>query len=210
MLAVSLHNMAYGAAHSWNHRAATGHQFTDSFTETFCRQMFSRRIVPAGNAAIHRLAGSIRTLGRASEAIGDPPRGTALLYRVLWPPERFPHAQELDAIAAEDLSAHRAALECLRWPSPRPKADKFIADTLAEYALAARLDMLSCSRAVLFKQLRAGRTPSTASLKKLIAHTLETTDLLKRVWMLRNKPSRLRDHIRDMGLAITGYRKLLT
>ena len=205
MLAVSLHNFAYGAACGWNLRAAADGGFARGFTEVFARQTFG-----AGDG---RLAAAIRTLGGASEALdlGDS-NNTVLCDVFLAPTKRFLlreqwQARRLDAVDAADLAAHRRALGALRWPGPNGRAGRFLAHRLEEYALAARLDALACGRAAVLKGLREGRTPRAADLRALAAETTAVARELERVWLLGNRPSRLRDNLRGMRRAAAEYRK---
>jgi hypothetical protein len=108
-LAVSLHNYAYGAAHSWNHRGVRD----AGFTERFCRHTFG--------AASRGMAQTIRTLGRAHEALGLPDANDTLLYSVLVGPVReFRNPEDrrvklLAAVKTASLAKHREALQALRW-----------------------------------------------------------------------------------------------
>jgi hexosaminidase len=206
-LAVSLHNFAYGAACGWNLRAAADPAFARGFTEAFARQTFGARD--------GRLAAAIRTLGGASEALnlGDS-NNTVLCDVFLGPARRFlaPDAwqgKRLDAVAAADLAAHRRALGALRGPAPDRRAGRFLAHRLEEYALAARLDALACARAAVLKDLRAGRTPRAGDVRHLAAETDEAARELERVWLLANRPSRLRDNLRGMRQAAAEYRRMM-
>jgi len=203
MLAVSLHNYAYGAAHAWNHRGTR----EAGFTERFCRHTFGTD----GRA----MAESIRVLGSAHEALGLPYAGNTVLYSTfLGLTSRFlgREGQEggtLDSIRPTDLARHVAALADLRWPEPSREADRLLRIALEEYPLAARLDRVACRRAALLKRLRGGRAAGAAEVQKLILFTDEAVSELRRVWLLGNKPSRLRDNLAGMRQTIADYRRLL-
>jgi len=201
-LAVSLHNLAYGAAHAWNHAATRA----EGFTERFCRLVL-------GDADA-RLAPAIRTLGGAHEALGLGFSNTTLLYTTfLGPVEDFlgpehPQGAALDGVSAAALAKHAEALSALRWPTATEDADAFLAATTEEYALAAKLDALACRRTAVLKQLRAGKTPDAEELRRLADATDETARELERVWLLRNKPSRLCDILDGLAQAVSDYRRL--
>jgi hypothetical protein len=202
MLAVSLHNYAWGAAHSWHHRGVR----EEGFTERFCRDTFG----PAGAA----LPEAIRTLGRADEALGLPYSNGGALYLAflgrrarLTGGYRFPE-ESLDAVRPDGLERHRAELADLRWPRPSRGMDTFLNQSLEEYALAARLDEMACRRLAFLKDLRGGRRPSARAVRTLIDETQAAMRELERVWLMGNKPSRLRDNLAGMRLAVQEYRRL--
>jgi len=200
-LAVSLHNLAYGAAHAWNHTATRA----EGFTERFCLLVF-------GDSS-GRLADAIRTLGGAHEALGLGFSNSTLLYTTfLGPVEDFlgpehPQGAALDRVSAEALAKHAEALSALRWPTAGD-ADAFLAATMEEYALAAKLDALACRRTAVLKQLRAGKTPDAEELRRLADATEETARDLERVWLLENKPSRLCDILDGFAQAVSDYGRL--
>ena len=203
LLAVSLHNFAYGAAHSWNPRGV----HDEGFTERFCRHTF-------GEAA-RGMAEAIRILGGAHEALGLPDANDTLLYNsFLGPMREFfnpddRRAKALAALKPGALAKHRAALESLRWPRPAEAPDDFLRTTLEEFAAATRLDIVACLRAAALKHLTDGRRPPAAALRRLADATEDAARQLARVWLLGNKPSRLRDNISAMRRAATEYRRLV-
>jgi hypothetical protein len=203
MLAVSLHNYAYGAAHAWNHRGTR----EAGFTERFCRHTFG--------AEGRGMAESIRVLGSAHETLGLPYANSTVLYAAfLGPTRRFlgqesPEARALDAVRPADLARHVAALADLRWPKPSREADRLLRTALEEYPLAARLDRVACRRTALLKRLRGGLAAASAELRSLINLTEEVAGELRRVWLLGNKPSRLRDQLAGLRQVAAEYRRLL-
>ncbi|MBM4018267.1 MAG: hypothetical protein FJ288_08045 [Planctomycetes bacterium] len=202
MLAVSLHNFAYGAAHSWRHRGVRD----EGFTRRFCRDAFGR--------AAGSMAAAVRVLGAAHEALGLPDANNTLLYNVfLGPSSKYRDANDwrtrgLAAVQPADLEAHRGALAALPWPRPSAARDPFERTAFEEFALAARLDMAACGRAAALKQLLAGEQPPRRTLLALSAETEAAARELARVWLLGNKPSRLRDNVAGMRQAIREYRSL--
>jgi len=202
MLAVSLHNYAWGAANSWQPRRAS----TRRFAERFCLHTFGLRDA--------HLARAIRTLGRADETLGLPYANAGALCLVFLGPltkrlrENDWMVQRLAAADASGIAGHYRALSALRWPNVAKRADPFLRRTFEEYALATRLDMAACLRAAAMKQMMAGRSPSQAAWRGLIKATRVAMTELERVWLLGNKPSRLRDNLTGMRRAIRDYERL--
>ena len=58
----------------------------------------------------------------------------------------------------------------------------------------------------MLKQLRAGETPDAEELRRLADATNETAQNLERVWLLGNRPSRLRDILDGLAQASADYR----
>ena len=199
-LAVSLHNLAYGAAHAWNHAATQA----EGFTERFCRLALGEES-PA-------LADAIRTLGGAHEALGLAYANATPLYTTfLGPLEDYlapdsAGGRALDAVSPEALARHAKRLDALRWPTAGGD-DAFLAATMEEYAFAAKLDALACRRTAVLKQLRAGKTPDAEEIRRLADATDETARDLERVWLLGNRPSRLRDILEGLAQAVSDYRR---
>jgi hypothetical protein len=204
-LAVSLHNLAFGAAQAWNHAATRA----EGFTERFCRHLFGDAL----GVSSEDLAAAIRTLGGAHEALGlGYANATPLYTTFLGPVEKFlvaehPQGAALDRVSAAALAKHAEALSALRWPTATEDAGAFLAATMEEYALAAKLDALACRRTAALKQLRAGKTPDAEELRRLADATDETARDLERVWLLGNRPSRLRDILEGLAQAVSDYRR---
>ena len=202
MLAVSLHNYAWGAAGSWQPRRAQPHRFT----ERFCLHTFGSRDA--------RLARAIRTLGRADETLGLPCAGAGALYPTFLGPitKRLRDddwmLHRLATADASGIARHDKALAALRWPKVSKRADPFRHMMFEEYALATRLDMAACLRAAAMKQMMDGRSPSRAKWRQLAKATRDAMRHLERVWLLGNKPSRLRDNLSGMRQAVRDYDRL--
>jgi hypothetical protein len=201
-LAVSLHNYAYGAAHSWNHRGVRDEGFTERFrSHTF-------------GVASRGMAQAIRTLGRAHEALGLPDANDTLLYSVLVGPVReFRNPEDrrtklLAAVKYASLANHREALQALRWPQAARGAEPLLRTALEEFAAATRLDAAACLRAGVLKRIIEGGWPPAAALRELAAETEAAARELARVWLLGNKPSRLRDNLTAMRRTASECRRL--
>ena len=199
MMAVSLHNFAYGAAHSWNHRAVSD----KGFTERFCAHTFG----PLGRDMV----APVRTLGRADETLGLPYANGGVLYYMLLTELKAASkawfADRLKKIPASALAAHAKALSSIRWPSPAKAPTKFLADTFAEYALGADLDETACHWLTILKKAVDGRQPSAAELRRHAAKAEALARHLKKVWARRNKPSRLRDILKGLRRIVRQCRR---
>jgi len=201
-LAVSLHNLAFGAAHAWHHAGVR----YDGFTERFC-------LLVLGDSS-GRLTDAIRTLGGAHEALLDMAyaNSTPLYTTFLGPLEDYlapdsAGGRVLDAVAFDALARHAERLDALRLPTPPQGADPFLAATLQEYALASRMDALACRRAAVLKRLRDGNPLSANDLRPLAGETESVARDLERVWFLRNRPSRLCDILDGLAQAVSDYRR---
>jgi hypothetical protein len=203
MLAVSLHNYAYGAAHAWNHRGTR----EAGFTEQFCRHTFG-----AGGRG---MAESIRVLGSAHETLGLPYANSTLLYAAfLGPVQEFlrsdnPLGAVLDTVRIPDLRDHYRRLAALRWPSPASTKDHLLRTALEEFPVASLLDQTACRRVAVLKQLRQDHQPCAREFQPLIEATQRAATELRRVWLLGNKPSRLRDQMAGLRQVTADYRRLL-
>ncbi|MCX5655842.1 MAG: hypothetical protein NTY65_14480, partial [Planctomycetota bacterium] len=201
-LAVSLHNYAYGAAHSWSHRGVRD----EGFTERFCSHTFG--------ASSCGMPEAIRTLGGAHEALGLPDANDTLLYSVFFGPMReFRNPEDrrvklLAAVKAASLAKHREALQALRWPRPAQVAEPLLRTALEEFAVATHLDAAACLRAGVLKRIIEGGWPPAAALRELAAETEAAARELARVWLLGNKPSRLRDNLAAMRRTASECRRL--
>ncbi len=202
MLAISLHNYAYGAAQSWNPRGVADRRFT----ERFCRHTFG-----AGDAA---LAQAIRILGRADETLGLGYSNGGVLYRTFLGPIRTLgkaddwRVKMLAKVRPAAIARHHKALQALRWPKPSTAADPFLRTTLEEFALATRLDSVACLRTSAMRTMVGGGTPGRAEWRRLIEETRTLAREMERVWLVGNKPSRLRDILKGLEQAVGEYRRL--
>ena len=202
MLAVSLHNFAFGAAKAWNPSATKA----DGFTERFCRHTFG------GDSG--RLAKAIGVLGSAHATFGLPyANGTPLYSTLFGPTENFLSGQgraakQVAAIRPSAFTAHAHALAAIRWPEPGAAANEFLADSLGEYALAARLDTAACRRGAILRTLLDGKAPKAADVTAAAGALTMLSRELSRIWRRRNKRSRLKYILRDLRRATAELRQL--
>jgi len=194
-LAVSLHQFAWGAACAWNGRAAA----PKGFTPLFCRRMLGDMD--------GRLAKAVRVLGSAHESLGLPYANQTVLYPALVAPaeeaarEDWPAGRALDGIGAGRLARHARRLAALDWSPPPGTAETFLTDSLAEFDLATRLDVAACRRAEILRQCRRGKRPPAAAVRAWRGAVDGLDERFEQVWRRRNRPSRLRDVLRDLRRA---------
>jgi len=62
--------------------------------------------------------------------------------------------------------------------------------------LAERMDYIASRRALAIKSLRAGKRIESTELRRISGHISEMQKDFKRLWLLRNKVSRLKDNLR--------------
>lgn len=186
-LGVSLHGFAHGAAHSWNERNTDD----KNFTEKFCRSFFGQKT--------DNLSDAIKLLGNTYVTCGKTVRNKSLLYSALVEPLIVSERVEPDAINLMTEKGLQKILEQLSdtriWPKPEKTADEFERLAIKEYELAARMDCLACSRAMVGKKLRAGQVVKKSELQKLAGQMQIISDDFKELWLSRNKLSRLRDNL---------------
>jgi hypothetical protein len=191
-LAVSLHPFAWGAACAWNGRAARA----DGFTRRFCRRVLGD--------TDGRLARAVAALGSAHERLGLPYANRTVLYPALAVPAEegvradWPAGEALDGIGGGRLARHARRLAGLDWSPPPGADDPFVLDTLAEFAVASRLDAAACRRAAILRACRRGRRPSARAVRLLREAMDGLPERFEKVWRRRNRPSRLRDLRRDL------------
>jgi hexosaminidase len=202
MLAVSLHNLAYGAAHSW-----CGEKTEDAgFTERFVRHTFGGEFTT--------LPADIITLGNAN-ANTDQSWGNwvGLYFLLLGPLSGFVTnewiAEALPNASKENFLKHRTALQATKWPSPAQAKNAFMARSFEEYALATQLDTVACLRAAVLMDLRAHQSPDQNEVKTLINETEALLANVARVWKIGNKQSRLADITKGLKQSVGEYRKMV-
>ncbi len=186
-LGVSLHGFAHGAAHSWHGKAVND----ETFTEKFCASFFEQKT--------NKLAQAMRLLGNTYITSGKTVKNKSLLYAALVEPLLPSESKEPDAIDMMTEDGLNRILEQLSdakiWPNPEKQTRKFESMALIEFALAARMDCLACKRALVGKKLRSGQTIRKPELKKLASQMQVMSDDFKKLWLSRNKTSRLKDNL---------------
>jgi hexosaminidase len=197
-LGVSLHAMAYGAAHSWNGGAVDDKRFT----QTFCHSITGQ--------SNEKLAEAICILGNTYLTV-DP----GLLYHSLLEslvPTRsyFKRINQISPMwigkAARNIWINKTKISDLekvisqlsdsrKWPKPKGIEDKFVALMFEELSAGAMMETLAAQRAIVATKIRAGKTISSGKLKTLSDRTTEVSEKFEKLWLTRNRPSRLRDNL---------------
>jgi len=212
-LGVSLHGYAHGAAHSWHGRAVD----EKSFTETFAFHLFGD-----GDG---RLASALRTLGSTGEMLKDAYCLYPSLIEPLLPPidrflkrfRRVPIAAHYPAAlpnaierpAREDLARVVDALSVRNlWHKPGRKLGLLETQALLDCHLATEMDIVAAKRALLGQRLRAGEKVRPRELVAWADDMRQLTAMFEYLWMTRNRPSRLKDNLKLMGLAEDDARSL--
>ena len=186
-LGVSLHGLAHGAAHSWHGRGVNN----NTFTETFCFHTFGQQG--------RKLSKALRVLGDTPPTAGGPAgalMGIAL-YETMLAPLILPKGTK-DQIEAASPAGLRKVISQLSAPGLWPaagKLDRFESLAMREFALAGRMDILACRRALAAKDIRAGKAVPAAVLRALAAETRRISTDFEKLWLARSKPSRLRDNM---------------
>ncbi len=198
-LAVSLCALARGAAHAWNTRGVDDGRHLARFS-------------------LHTFGDTTGRLARVLEVLGrDESGGWAygVLNEHLDSPALFHPFYGMVSPVVDDcrlspakVGARIRALEELRVPRPRRAVDGFRALSLEEFELARQMELAAYRRLLLARAVRAGRTPSRRELARHGAHLEEVCGELERLWLERNRPSRLADNKRMLRRAVKELRRL--
>jgi hypothetical protein len=192
-LGVSLHSFAHGAACSWNSRGVND----NTFTSTFCRQAFGQRD--------DKLAGALGRLGGSYNTVSDEYSNHCALYFTLVEPVRPGEGDRQEIHRCKPDGLWRVARILEDEPAfahaQRKDLEKFEDLALREFAVAARMDALAARRALAIRDIRDGKSPSPAALVALANDLRAMTEDFEKLWTARNKPSRLKDNLRDLRRA---------
>ncbi len=188
LLGVSLHSFVHGAAHSWNGKAVDEKRFT----ENFCFHTFGQQTT--------KMAKKLSLLGNTYIMCGKQMRNKSLLYDALVEPllHTIPPTQScIDTMKPAGL---RQILDKLSdgkgWPEVPKSIGAFEKTALRELKAAERMDCLACRRALAAKALRSGKDVKRSELVRLGKSIKETSEEFKKLWLLRNKTSRLQDNLK--------------
>jgi hypothetical protein len=182
LLGVSLHSFAHGAAHSWNGRMVDDKKFT----ENFCFHVFGQKN--------DKLANIIKTLGNnyITSGLGAPNK--CWLYFALVEPVLNKNRQTEIPIDLMNEKGLRKIVEQFSdksiWPKCPKGTGKFEKIALEELKLAAKMDALSA------KKLLAGKKNKKSELRQMTNQMDNIGREFKRLWLLRNKVSRLKDNLK--------------
>jgi len=195
-LGVSLHSFAHGAACAWNGKAVDNQKFT----ENFCFHFFGEHT--------GRLANAIRLLGSTYITCGTNVPNKSWLYFALVEPILNKNNQAQSPIDLMNAEGLRKIVEHFSdesiWPKLLQSTENFEKTALEELKLAAKMDCLSARRALTAKSLRAGKNVERKELQLLNRQMQNVAKDFERLWLLRNKVSRLKDNLRLFQRACKG------
>ena len=187
-LGVSLHGFAHAAAHAWNGKTVNN----EKFTQNFCFHLFRQKN--------NRMANSLKMLGRNYITCGCAVKNKSLLYEALVEPIRKNKKYSLspiDMLTKKGLSNIISQPPSKKlWPKPDKSLEKFECLALEELELAERMDCITAKRALVVKAIRAGEKSSQSELEELSFQMREMIKDFKRLWLERNKTSRLKDNLK--------------
>lgn len=180
MLGVSLHAFAYGAAQSWNGKAVSDKNFTDNF----CFHVFNQKT--------NQLSKAIKLLG-SSYITSGLVKNKCLLYHTLVAPAGSEKFLKIAKTAGLKKIIKQLSNKNL-WPKKLCHCERSAAISscqferlaIEEFKLAAQMDVLAAKRTLEAKGIMAG-----FSKKDM----LKMARQFKKLWLARNKPSRLKDNM---------------
>ena len=192
-LGASLHSFAHGAANAWNGRAVNN----DRFTDNFCYQAFGQRD--------GRMAKAIRLLGSTYITCGKTVPNKSLLFQSFFEPmlkDKTIELSPIDSMSEKGLRQIAAGLsDDSIWPADVKQVGDFEQLALRELKLAARMDWLASRRALIAEELRSGQNVKSSELRKLSGQMRDIGKDFKKLWLARNKLSRLNDNMRLFNCA---------
>jgi hypothetical protein len=176
LLGVSLHSFAHGAAQSWNGKAADN----DKFTNNFCLHFFGQKD--------NKLSSVIKRLGNNYITCGTIIRNASLLYHGLVEnKEKIESFGPINEKGLKKIIEQYPYGENIRLPK---EAGDFEKVALEEMQLAARMDFLAA------KRILAISNSKTSELRKLSKSFAQMAEDFKRLWLVRNRQSRLKDNLK--------------
>jgi hypothetical protein len=195
-LGASLHSFAHAAAHSWNGKAVD----EKKFTENFCEHVFGQRTSGVSHPQADKIAKKLKLLGNTYIMCGKPMRNESLLYDALVEPLLHTTSPARSCIDMMKTAGLRRILDELSdgkgWPEVPKKTGEFERLAVRELKAAERMDYLACRRALAAKALRVGKDVKRSQLLQLGGSIKEMSEEFKKLWLLRNKASRLRDNLK--------------
>ncbi|MGA1979986.1 MAG: glycoside hydrolase family 20 zincin-like fold domain-containing protein [Sedimentisphaerales bacterium] len=187
-LGASLHSFAHGAAHAWHGKAVD----ETRFTENFCYHVFGQKT--------NRLAETLKLLGDTYIICGKQSRNESLLYHALVEPllsTKPLTRSSIDMMKPAGLQQILVQLSDAKlWPELPKSIGLFEKLAFRELKLATRMDYLASRRALAAKALRAGKDVKKSELVQLGGSVKEMSEEFKKLWLLRNKTSRLQDNLK--------------
>jgi hexosaminidase len=195
-LGVSMLSFAHAAAHAWNGRAVDDASFPRTFARIHFRQPNNRLadaieklgsingVIGTQNGFYFSLRESITTPIRKKMwrvFHGGQPKGNSFLR---FDPDRVTQAVEL----AESLASAST------WPKAATGLEPFDRLTLEEYRLAAMQDAVNGRRVQLAAAHLAGEPVAARQWRQLDGRLQQLGERFDRLWLARNRPSRLAEN----------------
>jgi hypothetical protein len=212
-LGVSLHGYAHGAAHSWNTKAVDDETFTDIFSmHTF--------------NDTERMPDAIKIMGEcAGLALAD----SRCLYHALVEPLKLPTNRFMKRFKRVPIVSHypqnfpnfidkanpnalRSITELLSqkdlWPEHDTTLPEFEQQALADYKLAATMDIMAAQHAIIGQAYRTGCPLPAVEYSDWADAMQNLSEGFAGLWNLRFRPSRLAENLKLMKLAETEARQI--
>jgi len=187
-LGASMHGFAYGAAHSWQGRRVD----EASFTKRFCRQYLGQ--------TTNDLARALVALGKSHLACGaSAESNSSWLYHALVEPggtsvDARPPSEKADPAGMRKVIARLSDQSI--WPDAAPGSEPFEKLVIQESALAAWMDVIAARRSLVLRSLRRGQDVPAARLRELADDYRRMAGQFRKLWLARNRPSRLVENMR--------------
>ncbi len=204
-LGVSMHGTAYGGACSWN-PAAELERSREAFLEAFVFHTYGDRT--------KRLVPVLETIGddfydkwayhALIEKLGEPVgfgEGFCRAHPAVGNVEHTDEAIESKRSISRALQV--PAAETFELPREEPSFEQI---SLDECALAARMNAAACERVLLARAIRDGKRPDRDRLEHHAVELEGIRDDLEKVWLMRNRYSRLKDNLAGFDCAIEDTR----
>ena len=207
-LGTSLCSLAHGAAHAWMNEKVDDKKHIRRFTHLVFGD-------PKGE-----FAKALSRLGESPIGVNQP-QYFALLESLTGPKKitkgghifggfRIENILSIDRVAATPaMVARRAeAVRAIKWPKPTRPLSALEAPAMEEYAAATHMEAVGCDHINLARELRAGRAPSSAHLRRHATDLETCAKEQERLWRMRNRPSRLCDNLAVLRAGAREARKL--
>ena len=159
------------------------------------------------------MAEAIRLLGSTYITCGKTSPNKSLLFQSFFEPilqDKTIECSAIDLMSEEGL--RQIAIELSGdnlWPVDIKSTGNFEQLALRELKLASRMDCLASKRALAAKTLRAGQNVKKTELRELLRQMRDIGTAFKKLWLARNKASRLNDNMRLFNLAEDELKKRL-